>query len=168
MISIHIHRKIWIICILIALLGIAGCSYNEDQSRKYQDKLEEAVWKWEDAKKFASKVLGDYEQMDSVSFGRELLGALGRMEGAEEELSDLAEETEDQELRKNAKLCSKGMGEAYTAVREYGASLQWYLGIRELGSQEEIEEAQKTIADDYKKYLKDLKKGRKKIRDSEL
>jgi hypothetical protein len=162
------QRWFWAICMVIVLLGVVGCSSGVDQSGQEKERIDETLWQWKQAKNMATKVLDEYDSSDSVTFGQELLGALGKMEEAKDELSDLASETEDQKLGKNAKLCSKGMDTVNKAIREYGGVLQVFLGSMESGSEEQVKQAQVAAGDKHKQYLKDLKKGRDMINRSGL
>ena len=159
MISIR-HKWIWAVLIVVVLLGVVGCSAGADPSVKEKERIDETLWQWNQAKNMASSVLDDYDQKDSVSFGRELLGALGKMEEAKDELDDLAGQVTDPKLTKNAKLCAKGMGTVNKAVRDYGGALQAFLGSLELGDDAQVNEATDAAEDSHKKYLKELKKGR--------
>ena len=154
------YKWIWAVLIVVVLLGVVGCSSGTDPSVKEKERIDETLWQWNQAKNMASSVLDDYDQKDSVSFGRELLGALGKMEEAKDELDDLAGQVTDPKLTKNAKLCAKGMGTVNKAVRDYGGALQAFLGSLELGDDAQVNEATDAAEDSHKKYLKELKKGR--------
>ncbi len=160
MISIRYGRFLAIL-LLFLLIGAVGCSSNNaEQSAQQKERIDETVWQWNEAKNMATSTLDEYNTKNSVSFGQEMLGALGKMGEAQDELSDLAGETENRDLRADAQLCSKGMKIVNQSTRDYGGALQVFLASVELGDDAEITRSEEALGDAHEKYLKELKKGR--------
>ena len=162
------QKKLWIILILVAFIGIAGCSLAEDQSKKDQERLEEKADEFREISDEVKKTLKDYESNDLDVFEDEHMAALGEMEDVIDEFQELGERTEDRELRKDARLCHRGMVDIYNADFFYGASIQLYLEAKASENQEEMKERKMDLVIENRSYFKKREKGREMVQDSGL
>lgn len=100
-------KLFWAICLLILLIGTAGCAKTESQGDK--KRLQQKLKDWRRAEVKVYDILRRAEEKDFNAFKNEFGDAFRELNDIHTEFGELVQETEDRKLQKSAGICEREM-----------------------------------------------------------
>lgn len=153
-----VNRKL-IICVLVILLGVAGCSLFGGERGDLEQKLKKFV----EADKRVFGICQNAEDKGTTVDKNELDDDLAKMRSITEEFQDKAKQSKDKDLRKEAAACYRGMNRIMKGYHKYITANEHYLMFKDSVVKEFAYQAKIGKQEAFRKLSKDRYEGLRTI-----